>query len=65
MRRLLAVAALVAGTVVVSAPPAAACEFSQCPWGRVICSIFGCPPDHIMTDVDECLLVAPPYACLP
>jgi hypothetical protein len=44
VKRLLLAAALGAGLLgTASAPAANACEFSQCPWGRVVCSVVSCP----------------------
>lgn len=45
MTRLLAGAALSLGLVATLAPatPANACEFSQCAWGKIVCSAVSCP----------------------
>jgi Zn-finger protein len=45
MRRFLATAALGIGVLATVAPvaPANACEFSQCAWGKVVCSVTSCP----------------------
>jgi len=45
MRRFLAAAALGIGVLATVAPatPASACEFSQCAWGKVVCSVVNCP----------------------
>lgn len=51
MTRFLTAAALSVGMLVTLAPatPANACEFSQCAWGKVVCSVVNCP--IICTDV--------------
>ena len=44
MRRLLAASALSVGLLATVAPaPANACEFSQCAWGKIVCSVVDCP----------------------
>jgi hypothetical protein len=45
VRRFLATAALGIGVLAAAAPvaPANACEFSQCAWGKVVCSVVNCP----------------------
>lgn len=44
MRRLLAASALGVGLLATLTPaPANACEFSQCAWGQIVCSVVNCP----------------------
>ncbi len=43
MKRLLLAAALGAGLLGATSAPANACAFSQCPWGKVVCSVTRCP----------------------
>lgn len=45
MTRLLTAAALSVGLLATIAPatPANACEFSQCAWGKIVCSVVDCP----------------------
>ena len=45
MSRRLAAVALSFGFLATVAPasPANACEFSQCAWGKIVCSVVSCP----------------------
>ncbi|HEX8003600.1 MAG TPA: hypothetical protein VF519_12975 [Mycobacteriales bacterium] len=43
MTRFLAAAALSVGLAATMTPSASACEFSQCAWGKIVCSVVHCP----------------------
>ena len=43
VKRLLLAVALGAGLLGSTSAPANACEFSQCAWGKVVCSAVRCP----------------------
>lgn len=58
VKRLFLAVALGAGLLGTSAAPASACAFSQCPWGKVVCSAVSCPIvcSHVPTeDRDICI----------